>query len=66
MNLQPLIEKHTLAGAVTLIANQESIFSLETFGYADLAEQKPIRPDTLIRIASTTKPIIATALMIPK
>ncbi len=64
MNLQPLIENKTLAGAVTLIAGRDEIVRLESFGYADLAAQKPMTPETLFWIASVTKPITATALMI--
>jgi len=63
MNLLPLIENRTLAGAVTLIADPEGILCLEASGYADLAAQKPMTPDALFWIASVTKPITATALM---
>jgi len=63
MNLLPLIENRALAGAVTLIADRDEILHLEASGYADLAAQQPMAPDTLFWIASVTKPITATALM---
>jgi CubicO group peptidase (beta-lactamase class C family) len=62
-SLQPFIDSHTLAGAVTLVASRDKILSLETIGCADLAAKKPMQADSLFWIASMTKPITATALM---
>jgi CubicO group peptidase (beta-lactamase class C family) len=62
--LQPFVENHTLAGAVTLVADKEKILSLDTVGFADVAAKKPIRGDALFWIASQSKPITAAALMI--
>lgn len=61
--LQPFIDNHTLAGAVTLVASRDKILSLETIGYADLAAKRPMQADNLFWIASMTKPITATAVM---
>jgi CubicO group peptidase (beta-lactamase class C family) len=61
--LQPFVENHTIAGAVTLVADRDKILSLETAGYADLAAKKPMRPDSLFWIASMTKPVTATAVL---
>ncbi|MGA2621886.1 MAG: serine hydrolase domain-containing protein [Thermoguttaceae bacterium] len=61
--LQPFVENHTIAGAVTLVADKDKVISLETVGYADLAANKPIRPDNLFWIASMTKPVTATAVL---
>jgi len=61
--LQPFVDSHTLAGAVTLGANKEKGLSLETVGFADIATKKPMQADSLFWIASMTKPITAAALM---
>ena len=61
--LQPLVDHHTIAGAVTLVATADQILDESTVGYADLASKKPMSPDTLFFIASMTKPMTATALM---
>ncbi len=61
--LQPFVDSHTLAGAVTLVAGKEKVLSLEAVGYADVAAKKPMRTDCLFWIASMSKPITATALM---
>jgi len=61
--LLPLVENHTIAGAVTLVADRSKVLSLETVGYADLTAKKPIQPDNLFWIASMTKPVTATAIL---
>jgi len=61
--LQPFVDSHTLAGAVTLVAGKDKVLSLEAVGYADVAAKKPMQTDCLFWIASMSKPITATALM---
>src|SRR6516162_2460961 len=62
--LQAFVDNHTLAGAVTLVADKEKVLSLDTVGFADVAAKKSLRPDALFWIASQSKPITAAALMI--
>jgi CubicO group peptidase (beta-lactamase class C family) len=61
--LQPFVDHHALAGAVTLVADRDKVLSSDTAGFADIAGNKPMRPDALFWIASQSKPITATALM---
>ena len=61
--LQPYVERHELAGAVTLVASKDNILSLEAVGYSDIASKKPMQTDALFWIASMSKPVAATALM---
>jgi CubicO group peptidase (beta-lactamase class C family) len=61
--LQPFVDRHELAGAVTLVADADAVLSVDTVGYADIAAGKPMRPDAVFWIASQSKPITATALM---
>lgn len=61
--LQPYVDSHALAGAVTLVADKDRILSLEAVGYADVAAKKPMTTDCVFWIASQSKPITATALM---
>ena len=62
-SLKPFIEDHVLAGAVLLVASPGKILSLEAIGSADLAAQRPMKTDDLFWIASMSKPMTATALM---
>ncbi len=62
--LQPFVDSHTLAGAVTLVANKDKVLDLEAVGYMDVAAKKKMRTDCMFWIASQSKPITACALMI--
>jgi CubicO group peptidase (beta-lactamase class C family) len=61
--LQPFVERQVLAGAVTLVATKDKVVDVSTVGYADIKTKEPMREDTLFWIASQTKPITGTALM---
>nr|MCU0873829.1 beta-lactamase family protein [Pirellulaceae bacterium] len=53
-----------IAGAVTLVAYRGQVIHLEAVGSADLENDRPMRRDTMFCIASMTKPVTATAVMI--
>lgn len=62
--LQQFVDSGELSGAVTLVADAEEILHLGTVGHADIADQRAMAADTLFWIASMTKPIAGTAVMI--
>jgi CubicO group peptidase (beta-lactamase class C family) len=61
--LQPFVESHSLAGAVTAVATAEKVISLEAVGYSDIAAGESMKTDAVFWIASMSKPMTATALM---
>lgn len=61
--LQPFVDSHSLAGAVALVADRDKILDVEAVGFSDIGANKPMKPDALFWIASQSKPITATALM---
>ena len=61
--LQPLASNHTIAGAVTLIATKDKTVYLKATGYRDLSSREPMPENALFWIASTSKPMTATAFM---
>jgi CubicO group peptidase (beta-lactamase class C family) len=61
--VQQFVDNHTLAGAVMLVASSNRVLSLEAVGYMDVARKRPMRKDALFWIASQSKPMTATALM---
>jgi CubicO group peptidase (beta-lactamase class C family) len=61
--LQPYVTSHVLAGAVILWADKDRILGLEAVGYSDVANAIPIKTDALFWIASMSKPMTATSLM---
>ncbi len=61
--LQTLVNNHTIAGAVTLIASRDGVVYLNAVGDRDRAAKAPMKTDDLFWIASTSKPMTATAFM---
>jgi CubicO group peptidase (beta-lactamase class C family) len=61
--LQPFVDSHSLAGAVTVVADKDKVIDLEAVGFADIAAKKPMQTDMVFWIASQSKPITAAALM---
>jgi len=53
-----------ISGAVTLVAHGGKIKHLSAVGLADIEANRPMQGDTIFAVASMTKPITATALMI--
>lgn len=62
--LQPYIDKGELPGIVTVVARKEEIKSVVSVGFQNITTKKAMTPDALFWIASQTKPITATAVMI--
>ena len=61
--MQPFIDHGELSGAVTLVADEKNILHLSASGRRDIANQLPMRTDTIFWIASMTKPMTSTAIM---
>lgn len=61
--LQPFVDAETLAGAVALVADKNQTLCVATIGFADIDAKKPMPADAVFWIASQSKPITATALM---
>ena len=61
--MQKYIDQDLTPGVLTAIMRNEKIVYLETQGFMDVKEEKPLREDTIFRIASMTKPIASVALM---
>ncbi len=62
--LQPFVDDHSLAGAVTLVATKDKIVSHEAVGFLDIAAKLLMPLNAIFWIASQSKPITAAALMI--
>jgi CubicO group peptidase (beta-lactamase class C family) len=59
-----LVARQDAAGVVALVARRGQIVALDTAGYADLEAKRPMRPSTIFRIASMSKPVTAVAVML--
>ena len=61
--MQAFVDEHVIAGSVTVVADKNNIFSLQTTGYANLTTKEPMRSDHLFWIASMTKPMAAVCVL---
>jgi CubicO group peptidase (beta-lactamase class C family) len=61
--MKALVDGKKLAGMVTVLARHGKIVEERTYGYADVASQKAMQKDTIVRIYSMTKPITGIAMM---
>lgn len=58
------VERERLAGAVVLIARRQQCAYFEAFGFQDRARGVAMQTDSIFRIASMTKPIVAVAALL--
>ncbi|UAL09253.1 serine hydrolase domain-containing protein [Caulobacter segnis] len=61
--LRGFVDRGELAGVVTLTSRGGEIVQSEALGWRDIEAKAPMRPDTLFRIASMTKPITSVAAL---
>ena len=61
--LQKFVDAQDISGAVTVVATKDKILDLDAIGLADIAQKRPMAPDSLFWIASMTKPVTAVAVL---
>ncbi len=65
--ISQMIQRHIAAGdmtgAVAIVARKGKIVHLDAQGVMDLESKKPVTKDTMFRVASMTKPVTGTAIM---
>lgn len=61
--LQSFVDKHELAGAVTLVADGDKVLSLQAVGFSDIEAGKAMETDAVFWIASQSKGMTAAAVM---
>jgi methyl acetate hydrolase len=57
------VERKDVAGVVVMAANRKGTIYQGAFGVADIAEGRPLKMDSLFRIASMTKAVTSAAAM---
>ncbi|SJZ74418.1 CubicO group peptidase, beta-lactamase class C family [Enhydrobacter aerosaccus] len=57
------VDSGRLPGMVTCVMRKGELAFAEAYGKADVERGKPMRPDTIFRIYSMTKPLTSTAIM---
>lgn len=61
--IQDHVDRREIAGAVVLIQHHGKPVCYEAFGMADVENKTPMTRDAIFRIASMTKPITSTAVL---
>jgi len=61
--LRDAVEHDGLRGAVILVARRGRVVLHEAYGWRDEAKKIPMCRDSLFRMASNTKPVVATAIL---
>ena len=61
--VQRHLDAKSLAGAVTMVVRNGRIAHLEAHGLIDIEANRPMPKDGIFRLASTTKPVTAVAVM---
>ena len=61
--MQGMVDKNEIAGAVTMVVAKDKVLHAESTGFADVAAKRAMTPETLFWIASMTKPVTGTAVL---
>ena len=61
--LQPFIDDHEIAGAVTLVEDKEKVLDLSAVGDASIEKHVPMKTDEIFWIASMTKPLTGASIL---
>lgn len=62
--MQKFVDEGKISGAVTLVGHKGSIAHLGSVGFSNIESEQEMKPWNLFSIASMTKPVVATAVMI--
>ncbi len=58
------VERGKVPGVVTLVSRRGEVHVVDAIGNKAFGGSEPMRRDTIFRVASVTKPIVAAAAMI--
>lgn len=62
--IRDAVDEDEIPGAVILVARRGKILLHEALGYSDIKRQKPLKTDTLFRMASNSKALTAAGILI--
>src|SRR6185312_14936535 len=57
------VNRGWVPGVVTLIVKDGKVIQNKAYGYSNVASKKPMEPNSIFRIASQTKAIVSTAVL---
>jgi CubicO group peptidase (beta-lactamase class C family) len=60
---QKAVDSKEIPGVVAAVVNRDRVLYLKAFGKQDVGRGIPMSTDTVFRIASMTKPVTSTGIM---
>jgi CubicO group peptidase (beta-lactamase class C family) len=63
VRMKEFVDRGQISGAVTLVATNGVVRSLQAVGWQDVEGKKPMRTDTIFQIMSMTKPFTGVGIM---
>ncbi|MGC2657883.1 MAG: serine hydrolase domain-containing protein [Bryobacteraceae bacterium] len=64
VRMKEFVDAKKTAGIVTIVARHGAVAAFDAVGFQDIESQKPMKRDSMFRIASLTKPITCAGIMI--
>ena len=61
--MRRMASSNEIAGAVTMVVSRDAVLHVDSCGFSDVAARRSMEPDSVFWIASMTKPITATAIL---
>jgi CubicO group peptidase (beta-lactamase class C family) len=61
--MRAVVDQGELAGILTVVARKGKVVHTDVYGEQDLASRSPLKPDTIFRVYSMTKPVTGVAMM---
>lgn len=61
--MRRMVSSNEIAGAVTRVVTRDAVLHVDSCGFSDVATRRPMAPDSVFWIASMTKPVTATAIL---
>jgi CubicO group peptidase (beta-lactamase class C family) len=61
--MRRMVSSNEIAGAVTMVVTRDAVLHVDSCGWSEVATRRPMEPDSVFWIASMTKPITATAIL---
>ncbi len=62
--ISPFVENGDFAGIVSMVVSKDRVLHQSVLGHADIESGRPMRQDSIFWIASMSKPVTATAVLI--
>ena len=64
--LHKFVDEKKISGIQTAIFRKGALVHFDTYGYSDIETKKPLKTNSIFRLASMTKPIVSVSVVVFK